>query len=159
MPVTALEALLATINGDGALLAKRRLAQLEAALSRELIPAKRHIVGSATQVEIRALAAGMRTILDSRTAGIREQLAELLGLRGKNQDVVEHMMERIQQEKNLFERGMQRYTALRTVFTQQTNALYECIGLEKLRATAGETRKRIEASPFTKGVRSAMNDF
>ena len=68
-------------------------------------------------------------------------------------------MERIQQEKELFERGMQRYTALRTVFTQQTNALYECIGLEKLRATAGETRKRIEASPFTKGVRSAMNDF
>jgi hypothetical protein len=69
------------------------------------------------------------------------------------------MMERIQQEKNLFERGMQRYTALRTVFTQQTAALYECIGLETLRETAADTRKRIEASPFTKGVRSAMNDF
>ena len=80
-------------------------------------------------------------------------------MRGKNQDVVEHMMERIQQEKDLFERGMQRYTALRTVFTQHTNTLYECIGLETLRGAAGDTRKRIEASPFTKGVRSAMNDF
>src|SRR3984893_1714478 len=158
-PVSAQKALLAKVNGDDALLAKSRLPQLESALSRELNPAKRHIVGSATQIEIRSLAAGMRTILDSRTAGIHEQLAELRGLRGKNQDVVEHMMERIQQEKDLFERGMQRYTALRTVFTQHTNALYECIGLEKLRATAGETRKRIEDSPFTKGVRSAMNDF
>jgi Dynamin family len=158
-PVSAQKALLAKINGDDVLLAKSRLPQLEAALSRELIPAKRHIVGSATQVEIRALAEGMRAILANRIAGIHEQLAELRGLRGKNQDVVEHMMERIQQEKNVFERGMQRYTAVRTVFTQQTAALYECIGLETLRETAADTRKRIEASPFTKGVRSAMNDF
>ncbi len=158
-PVSAQKALLAKVNGDDALLAKSRLPQLEMALSQELIPAKRHIVGSATRTEIRSLAASTRTILDSRVAGIHEQVGELRGLRGKNQDVVEHMMERIQQEKDLFERGMQRYTALRTVFTQHTNALYECIGLEKLRATAGETRKRIEDSPFTKGVRSAMGDF
>ena len=158
-PVSAQKALLAKVNGDDALLSRSRMPHLELALSKELIPAKRHIVGTATQAEIRALAASVRTILDSRTAGILEQLAELRGLRGKNQDVVEHMMLRIQQEKELFERGMQRYTALRTVFTQHTNALYECIGLETLRATARDTRKRIEASPFTRGVRSAMNDF
>ncbi|HKE41842.1 MAG TPA: dynamin family protein [Casimicrobiaceae bacterium] len=158
-PVSAQKALLAKVNGDDALLAKSRMPQLELALSKELIPAKRHIVGSATKGEIRALAGSVRAILDSRTAGILEQLAELKGLRGKNQDVVEHMMLRIQQEKELFERGMQRYTALRTVFTQHTNALYEYIGLETLRATARDTRKRIEASPFTRGVRLAMNDF
>jgi hypothetical protein len=158
-PVSAQKALLAKVNGDDVLLARSRLPQLETALSRELIPAKRRIVGSATQTEIRALVAGTRTILDSRIAGIREQLGELQNLRGKNQDVVEHMMDRIQQEKNLFERGMQRYTALRTVFTQQTNSLYENIGLETLRATAADTRERIEKSPFTKGVRSAMGDF
>src|SRR4029078_4419403 len=158
-PVSAQKALLAKVNGDDVLLARSRLPQLETALSRELIPAKRRIVGSATQAEIRALVAGTRAMLDSRIAGIREQLGELQNLRGKNQDVVEHMMERIQQEKNLFERGMQRYTALRTVFTQQTNSLYESIGLETLRATAADTRERIEKSPFTKGVRSAMGDF
>jgi DNA repair exonuclease SbcCD ATPase subunit len=158
-PVSAQKALLAKVNGDDVLLARSRLPQLEAALSRELIPAKRRIVGSATQSEIRELMAGTRTILDSRIAGIREQLAELQNLRGKNQDVVEHMMDRIQQEKSLFERGMQRYTALRTVFTQQTNNLYESMGLETLRATAADTRERIEKSPFTKGVRSAMGDF
>ena len=157
--VSAQKALLAKVNGDDALLAKSRLPQLEQALSEELIPAKRDIVGTATRAEIRTLAATVRSILDARGAGIQEQLAELRGLRGKNQDVVEHMMERIKQEKDLFERGMQRYTALRTVFTQQTNALYESIGLETLRDAAGETRKRIEDSPFTKGVRTAMSDF
>jgi hypothetical protein len=157
--VSAQKALLAKVNGDDALLAKSRLPQLEQALSQELIPAKRDIVGTATRTEIRTLAAAVRSILDARSAGIHEQLAELRGLRGKNQDVVEHMMERIKQEKDLFERGMQRYTALRTVFTQQRNALYESIGLETLRETAGETRRRIEDSPFTKGVRTAMSDF
>ena len=157
--VSAQKALLAKVNGDDALLAKSRLPQLEQALSKELIPAKRDIVGAATRGEIRALALTVRAILDSRTAGIREQLGELRGLRGKNQDVVEHMMERIKQEKELFERGMQRYTALRNVFTQHTTGLYEAIGLETLRETAGETRRRIEDSPFTKGVRTAMSDF
>jgi hypothetical protein len=157
--VSAQKALLAKVNGDDALLAKSRLPQLEQALSHELIPAKRDIVGTATRTEIRTLAATVRSILDARAAGIQEQLAELRGLRGKNQDVVEHMMERIKQEKDLFERGMQRYTALRTVFTQHTSALYESIGLETLRDTAGETRRRIEDSPFTKGVRTAMSDF
>ena len=83
---------------------------------------------------MRALAASIRAILDARAAGIGEQLAELIALRGKNQDVVEHMMERVSEEKELFERGLARYTALRNVFTQQTNDLFDVIGLEALRA-------------------------
>jgi len=157
--VSAQKALLAKVNGDDALLAKSRIPQLEQALTKELIPAKRDIVGSATRSEVRALAASVRPILESRMAGIREQLAELRGLRGKNQDVVEHMMDRIRQEKDSFERGMQRYTALRTVFAQQTTELYAAIGLETLRDTAGQTRRSIADSPFTKGVRGAMGDF
>jgi len=157
--VSAQKALLAKVNGDDALLVKSRLPQLEQALSQELIPAKREIVGTATRAEIRSLALTVRAILDARAAGIQEQLAELRGLRGKNHDVVEHMMERIKQEKELFERGMQRYTALRNVFTQHTTALYESIGLETLRDAAGETRRQIERSPFTKGVRTAMSEF
>jgi len=157
--VSAQKALLAKVNGDDALLVKSRLPQLEQALSQELIPAKREIVGTATRAEIRSLALTVRAILDARAAGIQEQLAELRGLRGKNHDVVEHMMDRIKQEKELFERGMQRYTALRNVFTQHTTALYESIGLETLRDAAGETRRQIERSPFTKGVRTAMSEF
>ena len=157
--VSAQKALVAKVNGDDALLARSRIPQLEQALSKELIPAKREIVGSATRSEVRGLCASIRPILDARVGGIREQLAELKSLRGKNQDVVEHMMDRIGQEKDSFERGMQRYTALRTVFTQQTTELYQAIGLETLRETAGRTRRRIEDSPFTRGVRSAMSDF
>ena len=156
---SAQKALLAKVNGDDPLLTRSRLPVLEHSLSRKLIPAKRDLVGAAMQTEIRALAASIRAILDSRANGISEQLAELIELRGKNQDVVTHMMARVKDEKELFERGLARYTALRTVFTQHTNDLYDVIGLSSLRQNAARTRERIEASPFTKGVRDAMGDF
>ena len=157
--VTAQKALLAKVNGDDALLAKSRLPVLEDALSLKLIPAKRDIVGAATRSEVKVLAAGVHALLDARSSGIAEQLTELRALRGKNQDVVEHMMDRVRQEKELFERGQQRFAALRTVFTQQTNALFDVIGLDALRTNARRTRRHIEGSPFTKGVRGAMNEF
>ena len=156
---SAQKALLAKVNGDDALLARSRLPALEASLSQKLIPAKRDIVGAASQGEVHSLAAAIRAILDARIAGIAEQLQELKALRGKNQDVVGHMMGRVRDEKALFERGLARYTALRNVYTQQTNDLFDKIGLEALRANAGRTRRHIEDSPFTKGVRGAMNDF
>ena len=158
-PVSAQKALLAKVNGDDALLARSRLPRLEAALSGNLVPAKRDIVGAAAIAEVRSMTAGVKSILGARAAGIAEQLAELRALRGKNQDVVEHMMQRVRDEKSSFERGLSRYSALRNVFTQQTTELYDLIGLEALRANAGRTRRAIEASLFTKGVRGAMNDF
>ena len=93
----------------------------------------------------------MREILEARQTSIAEQLADLRELRGKNQDVVVHMMARVTEDKDLFERGVQRFTALRTVFTQQTSELFDVIGLETLRENAGRTRRGIERSPFTKG--------
>ena len=157
--VSAQKALAAKVNGDDALLARSRLPVLEDALSGRVIPAKRDIVGSATASDLRALADSVTTLLGTRAAGIAEQLAELKALRGKNQDVVAHMLERTREEKELFERGLARFTALRNVFTGQTNALFDRIGLESLRGNASRTRKAIEGSPFTRGLRVAMGEF
>ncbi len=158
-PVSAQKGLVAKVNGDDALLARSRLPELELALSSRLIPAKREIVGAATLAEVTAITVGARAMLDARQAGIAEQLAELRALRGKNQDVILHMMDRVREEKDTFERGLQRHAALRSVFTEQSNRLLDCIGLDALRANAGQTRREIEKSPFTKGVRQAMGDF
>jgi hypothetical protein len=157
--VSAQKGLAAKVNGDDALLARSRLPVLEGALSGRLIPAKREIVGSATSSDVRALADAVRTLLGARSAGVAEQLAELTALRGKNLDVVAHMLERAREEKALFERGLGRFTALRNVFTGQTNALFDRIGLESLRGNATRTREAIEASPFTRGLRQAMGEF
>ena len=114
-PISAQKALVAKINNDQALLARSRLLDLEHALSDELIPAKQEIVRENTDAEFADIYMRMRDLLESRLFGLREQLAELNELRGKNKGVVEYMMGKVRVDKEEFEAGLQRYYAVRIV--------------------------------------------
>ena len=158
-PTSAQKGLLAKINGDDALLAQSRLPELEKALSDELIPSKKEIVRDNTKNEIEDLISNSNMILDSRVAGVVEQLEELRGLRGKNEDVVEHMMNKVKVDKENFEKGLQRFQALRSVFSQQTNKLFTLLGMEALKVQVHNTRETMLKASFTKTIRDAMDHF
>ncbi len=158
-PTSAQKGLLAKINGDEALLKQSRLPELEKALSDELIPSKKEIVRDNTKNEIEDLIANSNMILDSRVAGVVEQLEELRGLRGKNEDVVEHMMNKVKVDKENFEKGLQRFQALRSVFSQQTNKLFTLLGMEALKVQVHTTRETMVNASFTKTIREAMDHF
>ena len=158
-PTSAQKGLLAKINGDDALLAQSRLPELEKALSDELIPSKKEIVRDNTKNEIEDLIGNSNMILDSRVAGVVEQLEELRGLRGKNEDVVEHMMNKVKVDKENFEKGLQRFQALRSVFSQQTNKLFTLLGMEALKVQVHTTRETMVNASFTKTIREAMDNF
>jgi hypothetical protein len=158
-PISAQKGLLAKVSGDDALLLKSRLPELEKALSEELIPSKKEIVRDNTQSEIEDLLSGSHLILDSRLHGLAEQLEELRGLRGKNEDVVEHMMNKVKIDKENFEKGLQRFQALRSVFSQQTNQLFTLLGMEALKSEVTKTRDTMIAANFTRSIRGAMDGF
>jgi hypothetical protein len=158
-PTSAQKGLLAKINGDDALLAQSRLPELEKALSDELIPSKKEIVRDNTKNEIEDLIANSNMILESRVSGVVEQLEELRGLRGKNEDVVEHMMNKVKVDKENFEKGLQRFQALRSVFSQQTNKLFTLLGMEALKVQVHATRETMVNASFTKTIREAMDHF
>lgn len=158
-PTSAQKGLLAKINGDDNLLVQSRLPELEKALSDELIPSKKEIVRDNTKNEIEDLIGNSNMVLDSRASGVVEQLEELRGLRGKNEDVVEHMMNKVKVDKENFEKGLQRFQALRSVFSQQTNKLFTLLGMEALKAQVHTTRETMIAAKFTKTMRDAMDSF
>lgn len=158
-PISAQKALLAKVNGDDDLLAKSRVLELEKALSDELIPSKKEIVRDNTQNEIEDLINNSSMILDARLHGLNEQLDELRELRGKNEDVVEHMMNKVKTDKENFEKGLQRFQALRSVFSQQTNQLFTLLGMEALRNEVHKTREAMVTANFTKSIRGAMDAF
>ena len=158
-PTSAQKGLLAKVNGDDALLAQSRLPALEKALSDELIPSKKEIVRDNTKNEIDDLIGNSNMILESRVAGVVEQLEELRGLRGKNEDVVEHMMNKVKVDKENFEKGLQRFQALRSVFSQQTNKLFTLLGMEALKSKVHTTRETMVSASFTKTIRDAMDGF
>lgn len=158
-PISAQKALLAKVSADEELLVKSRLPELEKALSDELIPSKKEIVRDNTQHEIEDLISNSHLILEARLQGLAEQLDELKGLRGKNEDVVEHMMTKVKVDKENFEKGLQRFQALRSIFSQQTNQLFTLLGMQALRESVVNTRETMIAANFTKSIRTAMDNF
>jgi len=158
-PTSAQKGLLGKINSDEALVEQSRLTALEKALSEELIPSKKAIVHDSVQSEIDDIVENSNIILEARLSGIVEQLDELRGLRGKNEDVVEHMMNKVKQDKENFEKGLQRFQALRSVFSQHTNKLFTLLGMDALKHKVQDTRETMVAAKFTKTLRDAMDGF
>lgn len=158
-PISAQKGLLAKVNNDEPLLIKSRILELERALSDELIPSKKEIVRDNTQNEIEDLIANSHVILDARISGINDQLLELRGLRGKNEDVVEHMMNKVKVDKENFEKGLQRFQALRSIFSKHTNLLFTLLGMEALKSHVHTTRETMIDASFTKTIRIAMDNF
>ena len=158
-PVSAQKALVAKITADQPLLARSRLPELERALSEELIPAKQEIIHDNTDAEFTDIYRRMHSLLDSRLTGLREQLAELTELRGKNKGVVEYMMGKVRIEKEEFESGLQRYYAVRSVFSQLTNKLFAHLGLDALRSLTISTRETMNDATFSRTLSEAMRNF
>lgn len=158
-PVSAKKGLIGKINDDRDLLARSRLPILEAALSGELIPSKQEIVRENTAGEFADVSLRVRGLLESRLAGLREQLGELNELRGKNKGVVTYMMGKVRAEKEEFEAGLQRYYAVRSVFSTLTNNLFAHLGLDQVRQLTHETRTAMLEANFSKTLSDAMGDF
>ena len=158
-PVSAQKGLVARIQDDAPLLERSRIPALERALSDDLLPTKQEIVREDTLAETREVSAQTRALLEARLAGLREQLQELTDLRGKNQSVIEYMMRKIRTEKEEFEQGLQKYYAVRSVFSNLTNSLLNHMGLDALRDETRRTREAMLESTFTRGLRDAMEGY
>lgn len=158
-PVSAQKGLVGRIGHDAALVERSRLPALERALTEDLLPTKQEIVRDGTLGETEDLVAQATALLEARLAGLREQLQELTDLRGKNQSVIEYMMRKIRAEKDEFEQGLQKYYAVRSVFTNLTNNLLAHLGLDTLRNETRRTREAMLESTFSKGLKEAMEGF
>jgi hypothetical protein len=157
--VSAQKGLVAKVNNDSALLAKSRLPQLEQALAEDLLPAKQDIVARGTAAEAHQLAGEIGQLLATRRAALGDQLAELLELRGKNEQVVEQMVVKVKAEKETYERGLREYYAVRSVFSQLSDALFAHLGMENLRSHARKTRETMRQARFTPQLTAAMGEL
>ena len=158
-PVSAQKGLVAKINKDAHLLAKSRLPALEYALSKELIPAKQSIIRSQMVAEINEITNGQQSIVSSRGRSVVEQMLELKSLRGKNMNVIEHMMKRVDAEKKDFDASLIRMQGTRAVFTRLSTEVYTSLGMDILREEIHRTRDAMEKSYLSVGLRDAIKQF
>ncbi|MDO9635923.1 MAG: dynamin family protein, partial [Thiobacillus sp.] len=158
-PVSAQKALVAKVKDDPALLARSRLPHLESALTQELIPCKQALVSESTQGSVEDVVVKTTELLETRIATLQDQIDELEGLRGKNRDVIQHMMVKANADQQQFERGLQQFNALRSVFATQVEVLRRHLGMRVVRDNVRQTRLIMEKSRFSTGLREAMGHF
>jgi hypothetical protein len=158
-PVSAQKALVGRIQGDMALFERSRLGELEAALLHGLIPQKKAILGTALREDLAALAGAQSSALASRGRGLVEQLQELKSLRGKNQNVLAHMMRRIEAERKDFDAGLLRLQDARTRFARLSTELYSILDMDAVARQAESVRLALHASRFATGMRAPVRAF
>ena len=158
-PISAQKGLVAKINKDAPLLAKSRLPRLEYALSKELIPSKKNIIRAQLASDIQEIADAQQAIITARARSIGDQLHELKSLRGKNNNVIEHMMKRVTLEKQEFDASLMKMQGTRSVFTRLTTEVYTSLGMDILREEVKNSREAMEQSRFSMGLREAIKDF
>ena len=158
-PVSAQKGLTGKVHDDAALLKRSRLPDLERALSVELIPNKQAIFQEIMGRETGAMIDGTRSVLEARGVGVARQVAELRMLRGKNTNVVAHMVGRVRDEKSAFDRSLVAFQALRAVFAKASGELFVELGVTPLRDEIRATREKMVRSWFSTGLRGVMEEF
>lgn len=158
-PVSAQKGLVAKINHDDEMLARSRLPLLEDALSNALIPAKKQIIGAQLTADMAQLTSSSQTLLATRTRSVVEQLFELKSLRGKNKNVIEHMMKRIDAERKEFDGSLIKLHGTRAVFARLSTEVFTSLGMDILKEEINQTRETMSKSAFSAGLRGAVKQF
>ena len=158
-PVSAQKGLVAKVTGDAGLLARSRLSELERALSHELVPQQQTIVRELVRREFDEAHGVVDGLLATRRRNLVEQVFELNGLRGKNHGAIEQMARRIRGERGEFERSLRKLRALRAVFDRHQQAIFACVGIDRLKRHVRDARHRMRDSKLSLGLRDAMTQL
>ncbi len=158
-PVSAQKGLVAKIHDDKPLLEKSCLLKLELALSDELIPSKQEIIRGQIASDVHNLLHVQHSLINSRHRGVFEQMSELTSLRGKNKKVIEHMLKRVDIERQEFDQSLMKLQGTRAVFTRLSTEVFTSLGMDILREEVRKTRDAMKNCNLSSGLVNAVHDF
>ena len=157
--LSAKQGLVAKIQDDRDGLIKSRLYRLETALAKGLVHQRRLDHAAAVRAETRSAFAESRTLIDSRLAFSREQLAELVALQGRNQKLVDVLARKAASERSRIEQARAMMMGMRTVHNRNVDALIKLLDPNVAREAGIATRMAVQASSFSSGIGQSLDLF
>jgi len=158
-PVSAQKGLIGKVRGDRELLKRSQLLRLEEKLSTDIVAAKQDLIREKVVGEIGDMLAASIAVIDSRLAAATRELQEILSLRGKSQDVVNDMTERLRNQKHLYEQEVESFEITRRMLADQVKRLLGHMSMTSFDGLMEETRKGMKESWTTQGLRRGMEIF
>ncbi len=158
-PLSAQKGLLAKIKGDEALLQKSQLHVLEDYLCNEVIPQRESILRESVISELGAMVDEKRSLLENRLTTITKHRDELNNLRGKNTDVIDHLMKKTRTEQTAYNRNVESFHASHGLLKRQAQETMQSLSLEAMDQLLNDSRKNMSGSWTTNGLKRGMKFF
>jgi len=158
-PLSAQKALTAKVRDDASLLRRSRLPELEQFLADQVLAGKQEIIHNNVTSSIGRLLEQNLAVLDNRKNEINKQLVELRSLRGKNADVIMHLMTKSREEQAAYLRNVESFQNSRRLLQNQAKNMLDTLSMDSLDRLINRTREAMTHSWTTAGMKRGMEMF
>ncbi len=159
IPVSAQKGLLAKIRHDKDTLKRSNIAALENILAGDILPFQQQMVREHVQADVGAMIKESRDLLASRFNAAKKQLEELAGLSGKNNEVIEHLMQKTREEQVAYHKNVESFNANKKLLSEQSKQLLGLLSLTELDKLVSSSREEMSGSWTTAGLKKGMTHF
>lgn len=158
-PVSAQKGLVGKIRNDEPLLERSRLLGLESFLADEVLPNKLDVLRDHILKEVGGLLDDTYHTLDTRLQQTSKELENLRALRGKNADVIQHLMKKSREEQSTYLRNVEGFQSSRRVLQSAAKTMLDALSLDSFDKLINKTRKDMTGAWTTHGLKNAMQVF
>ncbi|NHZ69642.1 MAG: hypothetical protein GWP20_00205 [Thermotogales bacterium] len=158
-PLSAQKGLIGKVRNDAQLLKKSRLQELENFMAETVLPGKQEIVRNNLISQIGGLVDDNLILLENRKNEGTGQLTELRSLRGKNADVIMHLMAKSREEQAAYLRNVESFQNSRRLLQNQARNMLESLSMDALDRLINKTRESMTHSWTTAGLKRGMETF
>ncbi|MDH5785605.1 MAG: dynamin family protein, partial [Chromatiales bacterium] len=159
VPVSAQKGLLAKIRHDQELLKRSNIYALESILANDILPHQQELVREHVKADVGNMIKESAELLASRFNAIKKQLEELNGLSGKNNEVIEHLMQKTREEQVAYHKNVESFNANKKILSDQSKQLLGLLSLSELDKLVARSRDSMTGSWTTGGLKSGMKTF
>ncbi|MEN8169949.1 MAG: dynamin family protein [Pseudomonadota bacterium] len=159
IPVSAQKGLLAKIRHDQELLDRSNILSLESILANDILPYQQELVRDHVKADVGAMIKESRDLLAARFKSVKTQLEELNGLSGKNNEVIEHLMQKTREEQVAYHKNVESFNANKKILSDQSKQLLAMLSLSELDKLVSTSRSGMTGSWTTAGLKKGMKTF
>jgi hypothetical protein len=158
-PLSAQKGLLGKIRDDQELLDASRLPELEQFLAETILPGRQEIVRNNLMNQIGGLMEENINRLLERENEIKGQVIELRSLRGKNSDVIMHLMTKSREEQSAYLRNVESFQNSRRLLQNQARNMLGALSMDSLDRLINRTREDMTGAWTTGGMKRGMETY
>lgn len=154
--ISAQKGLIGRVRNDAQMIKSSNLAAMENILANEILPQKEQLVRNTLVNDINEMMQDAKSILLEQFNGKKKSIVSLSSLSGKNEDIIQQLLDRTRDEQTIYHRNAENLQSSRQILSGQHNRLKSIIDLDRLDQQVNKARISMKGSWTTTGMKHSM---